>query len=102
MAWDTAGIVTDPAAAAILADTGALSLGLFDFTIIVYVNTAGRIELVHRNALNNADVKKQIIYSLGTSEPIIFHFSQALALSERIVVRCRDGFTGDAQASIMH
>lgn len=102
MAWDTAGIVVDPAATEILADTGALSIGLFNFTVFIYANSFGRIELVQRNAANNADVKKQVILSLGTSEPLCFQFSQVLSINERIIVRCKDGFTGDAQASIMH
>jgi len=99
MAWATEGPKSLPAASALLADTGAFGLGLFDFTVIIAATHSAALEFAQRNALNTADSHVQDIYvDVGTQA---FRAGITLAVNERLVVRCKTAVDGDIQASIV-
>jgi len=89
----TLGLLTAPAANAILADTGQLAAGTFD--VIVHFNPASdagandrRCVLQHRNAGNTANLMTiEVNYSrlLGSAAPL-FPFGYEVALNERLRV----------------
>lgn len=101
MAWATANTITDPTAGTILADTGALSIGLLSFTILLASSgPSATLELQLRNAANSANVATQTINSTGYGSdaipvPIVIGLNQRLRL---VVV---NNYTGDVDASIL-
>ena len=99
--WATEGPQIDPEAGTILADTGAITLGgLISGTIIITRNVSCVIELVKRNATNNADVKMHPI-PCYSDNMFVTALPFSLGVNERIVLRMRDTVTGLVQCSIL-
>lgn len=100
--WVTEGPKTDPGAGTVLADTGALSIGV-TATIIVTGNAYFTFEIAKRNAANNADVTGMVHPIPFTSTPLLFMASIpfTFTLGQRLVIRCQDDVVGTLQASIM-
>lgn len=101
--WATEGVKTDPNATTLLADTGQLAEGIYDFTILINSGqvSARHFELEHRNATNDANLKQQ---ELGVGQyfavPINI-YGYELATNQRLRVVVRTNFTGTVQASII-
>lgn len=99
--WVSEGEKTNPPAGQILADTGALSLGI-TAGLIITSTTPITVELVKRNALNTADVRT---HPLPVSAYVLFMQSVPMPLSvgERYQLRLVGAVEGDnvVQASIL-
>jgi len=102
--WATEGIITDPGNNELLADTGALTVGTFSFTILAWSDVGGSLTLRLRNALNNGDVKTQKI-TLSTSNNVFSEIVSVpivvLAVNQRVTLTLDSGFTGTIQCSIL-
>lgn len=100
----TAGVQTDPAANAILADTAALGAGKYLFQAFISSSVAGAFELEHRNAGNTANVFSQRVHvpASDTSRLPGPAFVLTLAASERVRVRNVAALTGNVQATISY
>lgn len=98
--WVTNGIVTNPTAAQVIADTGAISGGASTYTFIVAATVVTRFEVAVRNAANTADVQVQNFFVLAND-----NFTAILPIDVppggRIVVRTPAGVTGSVQGSIL-
>lgn len=91
MLFATAGVNLVPAAADILADTGALDVGTYLFR--VYANwhdtsVSNVLPIQHRDAANAANNWAQELYGASTSEPenLMMEWTEAIAQDERIRV----------------
>lgn len=100
--WATAGYLTTPGIGTIMADTGQLAAGIYDFTIMLYCFSVSAYTLLsHRNAANNADLKYQVI---GTPSETTVSWpinSYKIAANERLVIRVVAAYTGNGQGSII-
>jgi hypothetical protein len=99
MGWATEGAQINPSNGDILADTGALAVGI-TATLIIKTNVDAPIELVRRNATNTSDFKVQ---PLVVAPPNLFVVSVPLgvSLNERILLRMSDDLEGTITASIL-
>jgi hypothetical protein len=62
MSWITEGLVTNPAAGAVLADSGPLPAGEYGLpAVLVSSEVAVILVLQHRNAANNGNVRSHAI-----------------------------------------
>lgn len=107
--WDTAGILTNPAANAILADTGPQTYptsgdgsGTLNFTVIVSSTVACIVHIELRDAANAATIKSQavILPANGTFQSIK-NLAVPLNGGERLRLRLQAAITGSAQGSIV-
>lgn len=99
--WVSAGELTDPEDETILADTGALALGLANAAIIVTSSTGLVVELVRRNAANDADVQKQPLQISAYVPFVISGLPIGLSMNQRVLLRVRgSGTVGVVQGSI--
>jgi hypothetical protein len=99
--WVTAGVQVNPAANAILADSGPVTFGTHKLTIIVASTAAAVVVLEHRNAANSANLESQII-PVNANVPFAFALGTGLdtAEGERIRLRLNAAITGSVQGSI--
>jgi len=100
MAWATAGVQTNPATDAILADSGALATGVTEATVILGASVACICTIEQRNAANSANVNTQVIAVAANAVEQITLPGVNLAASERIRLRLNVGVTGSVQASV--
>ena len=101
MAWATAGVQTNPAIDAILADSGAIAAGgVTEATIILGGNVAAVCTIEQRNAANSANVNTQVIACAAGSVEQVKLPGVSLAANERIRVRLNAAVTGSLQASV--
>lgn len=80
----TQGVIVAPAAGTLLADTGALNAGTSSWFIVASAVGSldwGNLEVVRRNAANNADIWSQLCWSLQALWRI------SVVANERIIVR---------------
>lgn len=99
--WVSAGEIEDPADGEILADTGALSLGLANAAVIITSNTGLVVELVRRNATNDADVQKQALQISSYIPFVISGLPIGLSMNQRVLLRVKGpGTVGIVQGSI--
>ena len=100
MAWFTAGVQTNPATDAILADTGALAGGQSGAAVVIGANVAMVVTVEHRNAANSANINTQVL-ACGANAPYDVDLpGVTFAASERIRIRLNTGVTGSVQASL--
>jgi hypothetical protein len=101
MTWFSAGIVTNPATDAILADSGALAgdAGPQDVSILVGGTVLAVLTIEHRNAANGANLFSQVITS-PANDARQFWVTTRFNSSERVRVRLNVGVTGSLQSSI--
>lgn len=104
MAWATAGIITNPTANQVIADTGPLPATAFVPTFMCWANVSCLITLRHRNATNTADLHTQQLFlsTEGTSFQL-FGLPTAVTLgaNERLILTVDNVFTGQIQCSII-
>lgn len=91
--WDipaSAGALAAPAANTLLADTGALAVGIWDFLIVISDNDTGaqsRIAVQRRNAANAANIwEQQFGVAGGIDKHIVWNVGLSIAAGERIRV----------------
>ena len=100
VAASVGAIAVNPAANAVIADTGALAAG--DYRVSAYLGASGAVGagksvvLAHRNAANNADVKILGICPCGDSGAVAIA-RITLAANERIVIRAGSAATVAAE-----
>lgn len=100
MAWADGTIQTNPAANAILADSGALLAGQTGVKIILGGNIACVATIEHRDAANTGNVRTQTIASVANGVVDIDLPGITFALNERIRVRNNVVLVGSVHASI--
>lgn len=98
MGWSSAGVVTDPSDDDILADTGALGVGVTQFGVIVDMVGGSTIVIEHRNTGNTANLHSQRVPV--SYEKLYFTMPFAPGVNERVRLRVETGFTGTVQASL--
>ena len=99
MAWDTEGVIENPTEGQIMADTGAILLGIVAvFTIIIWGETETSFEIAVRNAANNADVNVQRI---SANKYLLVGVPLSLGVNQRVVVRSVAAASYNYQASIL-
>jgi hypothetical protein len=102
MSWNTNGIVNNPAANAILADTGALpsaSTTLVNVKLVITATVDILVVFEHRNAANDAVVSQGIPCRPSDSISIDFRGLE-YALNERFRLRVFGAVTGNVQGSL--
>lgn len=100
MGWASNGTINNPVPGQIMADSGAIVLGLVTrFNVSLWGAMGGDFELALRNAANSADVSSQML-RLQKGQYFNEEFPLTLAINQRIVVRAYDSMTGDFQAAI--
>lgn len=99
--WATAGEKTDPTDGDILADTGPLTLGITG-GIIITSTTPITVELVKRNAANDADVAKHPL-PVGAYVLFLNNLPLGISMNQRYLLRLVGTVTGEnkVQASIL-
>lgn len=95
----TAGVVVDPDAGDIIADTGAMGVSFSGLvTFLMWATGTAYITIARRNALNTADVWTQN-YFAGPN--VWFSIPAALAAGQRLQVRMSYDYVGDIQSTIL-
>jgi hypothetical protein len=100
--WDSVAESTNPTAATVMADTGALPHdGIYEVRVTCGGSAAAQFMLQHRNAANGANVSDTVVlYSpAGQSGQYVFRFV-ATATGERFRVVMDDALTGTASVGI--
>lgn len=86
---------------AVVADTGQLAAGIYDFYVLLYIpNIAAYTLLQHRNAANDASLKEQ---TLGGHSEVTVEWSflgYKMAVNERLRMIAKIGWTGTGKGSI--
>lgn len=98
--WVTNGIVTNPTAGQVVADTGAIGGGSSTYNILVAGNVVSRFELAVRNAANTADVVVQNFFVQANGNFMAF-LPIDVPPGGRIVIRTPASITGSVQGSIL-
>jgi len=96
-----AGRLLNPGASSNVFDTGQLTAGTYDIFASISASgtlTAGLVlELVHRNALNNGDVRTLLMVGVSATQqsPVanLPMFGYVIAQNERFILRCPSGGT---------
>lgn len=102
MPWSSQGVLSNPVANAILADTGALLAVTCTFTIIVSTQYAARVTIALRDATNTSDISSQLIRTLSDGPTMLTGLGGVLmALNQRLVIRAESAILGEVQASII-
>lgn len=92
---------TNPTTASVLADTGALVAGQYQFRVACGANAAAIFDIQHRNAANDGNITNEvpIVFTpANASGEFIFDFQ--IAASERVRVVPNANITGDAAVTI--
>lgn len=90
---------TDPPDDTVMADTGELTEGKWEFRITAGASAAAQFAVQHRNASNSSNVFSTVIYiPAGVSGQYLFYFS--LIDDQRVRVIMDNALTGDATVSI--
>lgn len=102
MPWASQGVLANPVANAILADTGTLLAVTCTFTIIISTQYASRVTIALRDSLNTTDVSSQLIRTLSDGPTMLTGLGGILmALNQRLVIRAESAMLGEVQASII-
>jgi hypothetical protein len=97
----TAGVLTNPAANAILADSGEINDGQHEMQLILSSNVAAVIFFEHRNTANTGNVFTQA-FLIGANQSFTVKIDKFVTLNagERFRLRLNSGVTGTLQGSI--
>lgn len=100
--WYTNGLVSNPAAGTVLADTGAVSEDSEYHAYIVGSSTANaRVRIEHRNPDNTANSQSPIVLHVGANTPIELFVPVRLVKGERLRVVMDAALTGDVVFSVL-
>lgn len=91
---------TNPVDDALVADTGALSVGNYDVIVTVGASAAAHFAVQRRNAANGANVGDVPILYAAAGQSGQYRFYYTLAEGERIRVIMDDALTGTVACSI--
>ncbi len=105
MPWFTQGRITNPAAGAVLADTGPLIGGPnYQPQAIVSSTIAAQILIQRRNATNTANVSEQLVVCPANSTftlPLVVNMSETWQDDERVRLVINATINGTIQASLL-
>jgi hypothetical protein len=102
MPWVSQGVLNNPGANTILADTGTLLAVTCTFTIIVSTQYASRVTIALRDSSNTTDVSTQLIRTLSDGPTMLTGLGGILmALNQRLVIRAESTILGEVQASVL-
>lgn len=100
--WATAGVLTDPAAGTVLADTGPLPEAVFRVRVVLWVTMGLVVALQHRDTPNTGALKSQRLPAAFPMPPWDVELTAREGERVRLVVES-EGPTGvEVQASIFH
>lgn len=103
MAWFTAGPQTNPADQAILADTGAITIGNNTIaTVVVTANAQASVVVERRDATNATTLTSQFIRCPANDTKVVSLGTVALAINERLRVLNSGALAGIVQASLSY
>lgn len=92
---------TDPLAAAVLVDSGALVAGNYDVRVMASADAAAVLQIEHRNAANSGSAAETpAIFDIGASNPVELVWRVAANKNERVRVAMQANLTGHISASI--
>jgi len=98
--WASEEALTDPSAADVAADTGALPGGIYDIRVLVGGTAAAPWIINRRNAANGADVGDQPSLYTAANTSQFAQFTMTLEANERVRVTLGDDVTGVVSALI--
>lgn len=102
MPWVSQGVLNNPGANTILADTGTLLAVTCTFTIIVSTQYASRVTIALRDSSNTTDVSTQLIRTLSDGQTMLTGLGGILmALNQRLVIRAESTILGEVQANVL-
>lgn len=102
MPWVSQGVLSNPVANSILADTGTLLAVTCTFTIIISTQYAARVTIALRDSLNATDVSSQLVRTLSDGPTMLTGLGGILmGLNQRLVIRAESAILGEVQASII-
>ncbi len=97
----TQGVVANPAAGAILADTGqAPAKGEYTVYVVAWASAAAQMTLQHRDAANAANIAA-VEFGVPAGDTVSFSLPFSLDVNERVRVVMRAALTGNAAAAIV-
>src|SRR5262245_33509277 len=99
MPWATAGVQSNPATDAILADSGNKGYGPFEASVIFGGNVAAVAVIEHRDTTNTSNINSQVI-ACAANQCVQVWLPGVTLANERIRVRLNAGVTGAVQASV--
>lgn len=101
MTWFTEGNKTNPTDATVLADTGALTPAIYEFTYILTASAATVFLIQHRNAANLASVAEfRIRVPAGETKTYSLGKKSIRTANERVRIITEGVIVGAAQAMI--
>lgn len=100
--WATEGIINNPTINLLLADTGQLAAGIYDFDVLFDAGMLSAGRLQHRNAANSANIKEHMIVTAASllHSPSYIR-GRKVAANERLRVICYANYTGLISVSII-
>jgi hypothetical protein len=97
---DSAGKVTNPTTAEVMADTGALPGALYEVRIMVGCSAAATFNVQHRNAANDGNVSDTVIIRAAAGQTGEYILKYALVKNERIRVLPEANITGLGEVTL--
>lgn len=97
---ETGGELTNPADDAVVADTGALTAGIYEFRVGCGATAAAHFAVQRRNAANGANVGDVVILYAAAGQTGMYPLTYKLEEGERVRVIMDDALTGGASVFI--
>lgn len=97
---ETEGEKTNPTTSTVMADTGALPVGIYEFRIFFGATAAAHFQVQRRNAANDASVGDVPVIYAAAGQTGCYPFRLSLEVGERVRVMMDDNLTGGAACSI--
>ena len=101
--WATEGALASPGAGVLLADTGELPTGIYEFSIFIDSEVVAAVSIEHRNAANTATLKGQYArISDNTRFNRLYIAGYKMGANERLRIVNGVAIVGGIQASIIY
>lgn len=97
---DSAGILTNPDTATVLADTGALPRGFYEIRVLPGCSVAAIFYVQHRNSGNDANVTDATIIRAAAGQTGEYILKFPIDENQRVRVLPAASITGNAEAFI--
>lgn len=94
------GETTNPLDSAVVADTGALNAGIYEFRIYIGATAAAHFMVQRRNAANGANVGVTPVFYAAAGQTGCYPLTITLEDGERVRVILDDALTGDCAVTI--
>lgn len=98
---DSQGEQNNPTTASVMADTGALTPGVYEILVMASASADAQMQVEHRNAANDGVVSDTAIFYIAGGSGAEFRGRYDInTTSERFRVMMNGNLTGDAVATI--